>query len=76
MENNESLLRQTMSKFETDDVRVNRYTRKQVCFYISSLLLSSAVTLMATLYLQKNNCNDKSIFCPTYNLLLNNSESF
>ena len=76
MENNESLIRQTMSKFETDDVRVNRYTRKQVCFYISSLLLSSAMTLMATLYLQKNNCNDKSIFCPNYNILLNNSESF
>ena len=76
MENNESLLRQTMSKFETDDVRVNRYTRKQVCFYISSLLLSSAVTLMATLYLQKNNCNDKSIFCPNYNILIDNSESF
>ena len=59
MENNESLLRQTISKFETDDIRVNRYTRKQVCFYISSLLLSSAVTLMTTLYLQKNNCNDR-----------------
>ena len=76
MENNESLLRQTMSKFETDDVRVNRYTRKQVCFYISSLLLSSTVTLMTTLYLQKNNCNDKSMFCPNYNTLLNSSESF
>ena len=76
MENNESLLRQTMSKFETDDVRVNRYTRKQVCFYISSLLLSSAVTLMTTLYLQKHNCNDKSIFCPNYNILIDNSESF
>ena len=75
MENNESLLRQTMSKFETDDVRVNRYTRKQCCFYITSLLLSSAVTLMTTLYLQKK-CNDKSIFCPNYNALLNSSESF
>ena len=75
MNNDESLLRQTMSKFEVDDVRVNRYTRKQCLFYISSLILSSAVTLMATLYLQKEKCNDNSIFCPNYNSLLTTSES-
>jgi len=75
MENNESLMRQSMSKFETDDIRVNRYTRRQCCFYITSLLLSSTVTLLTTLYLQRDKCNEESIFCPHYDILLTSSNS-
>ena len=74
MEPNESLLRQSISKFETDDIRVNRYTRRQCCFYISSLLLFGTVTLLSTLYLQKEHCDDdKPIFCPNYDTLLTGS---
>jgi len=73
MENNESFLRDSISKFETDDIRVNRYTRKQCCFYISTLLLSSTLTLLTTLYLQKDKCNHDSIFCPNYDTLLTGS---
>ena len=75
MEPNESLMRQSISQFETDDIRVNRYTRRHCFFYISSLLLFSTVTLLSTLYLQRDKCNDESIFCPHYDTLLTSSNS-
>ena len=75
MEPNESLMRQSISQFETDDIRVNRYTRRQCCFYITSILLSSTATLLETLYLQRDKCDHESIFCPNYDTLLTSSNS-